>query len=239
MLGGASTPKDDAEHQKLLRLLHKVTYAYEDREKDHLSRSFLYAATGSELGHYNNKSRGGVKENETFQDKLKEELQGDITLAQINLSAFRKLCERFGIKSAFAQESFFRVCRPGADKQLTFQELLVGMAPLIKGTLEQRSAWMFILYDADESGEFTLKELGKLHNDVEVGCVLENDLVQFMRYISQAEAAEGKTVGGGEGHKKCFRFDEYLAHVKTNGECALVEVARAIATGKDNKKGHR
>ena len=46
--------------------------------------------------------------------KDKEEMQGDITLASIKLDAFRLLCERsFGIKSGFAQEQFFRVCRPG------------------------------------------------------------------------------------------------------------------------------
>ena len=79
-----------------------------------------------------------------------------------------------------------------------------------------------------ESGTFTMKELGKLHNDCVVGCVIENDLMQFTRYIAKAEGTEGKAADG----KKCFRFEEYLAHVKADGECALVDVAKALAHGK-------
>ena len=37
------------------------------------------------------------------------------------------------------------MCRPGKDQVLTFQELMKGLAPAIKGDLEQRAAFMFIL----------------------------------------------------------------------------------------------
>ena len=90
-----------------------------------------------------------------------------------------------------------------------------GLAPAIKGDLEQRAAFMFILYDTDESGSFTMKELGKMHSDVTVGCVIEKDLINFSR-----------TCAAGT---RMFTFEQYLQHA-TDNECALIRRLQDLAT---------
>lgn len=39
------------------------------------------------------------------------------------------------------------------------QELLLGIAPLLTGSLEQRAAFMFVLYDRNENGSVDSKEI--------------------------------------------------------------------------------
>ena len=39
--------------------------------------------------------------------------------------------------------------------------------------MEQRSAFLFTLYDADDSDAISLRELGNAHREVAIGCALD------------------------------------------------------------------
>lgn len=60
---------------------------------------------------------------------------------------------------------------------LTFEQLKEGLAPVLHGDKMHQSAFMFVLYDKDESDQVTLREIGELHRSVPSGCCIERDLV--------------------------------------------------------------
>ena len=66
----------------------------------------------------------------------------------------------------------------GKDELLTFEELKEGLAPVLHGDKTHRSAFMFVLYDKDESNQVSLRELGELHGSVPAGCIIERDLAR-------------------------------------------------------------
>ena len=104
-----------------------------------------------------------------------------------------------------------------SDAPLGFQQLLRGWAPAVKGSAEQRAAFMYSIYDRADLGELTHHEMAKLVQAMKVGCCFEHDLLGFSRL-------EG-------GMKRTFSFDDYLAHVAADGESAFIKRLDALVLG--------
>jgi len=69
---------------------------------------------------------------------------------------------------------------------------------VVTDCFEVRAAFMFDMYDKDDDGGITLKELSDLIHNCQPGSLVEQDLIAFSR---------GKPAGG---NKKEFFFDDYL-----------------------------
>lgn len=188
----------------VLRQMKGEVSLFSEAEQDTVNGAFLKANSGHEDGRNRKGNRSSVNArniSKSFEQVKNDEEAGNLSTAQMPLAKFRLMCQNaFGIKTPFIQDALFRACRPGHDSRLTSRELMVGLAPAIKGNPMQRAAFMFVLYDSDNSDLVTLRELGKMHNAVAVGCAIERDLLAF---------ALTRT-----GMKKKATFKDYLEHVQ-------------------------
>ena len=80
---------------------------------------------------------------------------------------------------------------------------------------EVRAAFMFDMYDEDDSGVITLDELAKMINAAAPGSLVEQDLLALSRLSQNRKAADGAKADGGKAAKArqrkiTFLFDDYL-----------------------------
>jgi hypothetical protein len=111
-------------------------------------------------------------------------------------------------RALFSQDALFRLCNPGADMKLSFDELLVGIAPLLMGSPEQNAAFMFNLYDLDGNGTIDAADFSTLLSSVVPSSFIAADLTTFARMRTTLK-------------KRTLNFDDYYAHVRVEGECEL------------------
>jgi len=83
-------------------------------------------------------------------------------------------------------------------RRLSFQDVCRYFSTVVTDSFEVRAAFMFDMYDKDDDGGITLKELSDLIHNCQPGSLVEQDLIAFSR---------GRPVGG---NKKEFFFDDYL-----------------------------
>jgi Ca2+-binding EF-hand superfamily protein len=209
-------PADNQAKAELRKLLDGATHrvVFSDDERRRLGCKFLRASCGFSQGKQASFDVGELFDAESLEKLLEKSESHSLGKAKITVERFRRLAaEAFGVRTPFLQESLFRVCRPGKDAKLTFLEFLRGIAPAAKGTREERGAFMFTLYDADEQGSVCLTELRTMFSRIEVDCVVKQDLVRFSQH-----ASENKLQASGGG----YRYPAYLAHVDKHGESALI-----------------
>jgi len=197
-----------------------VPIHHDEPRKDALSDLFVQASSGS--------SQGIHKQGAMHGDKLdaqktigEQEEEGRIDKIRMPLDKFKAFCSLIGIEGDTMQANFFRNCRPGKDKLLTFQELLRGIAPLIKGNAQERSAFMFLLYDANQNGMLEPRELFQLQKDLKPDSPIERDMVKFARLANDLPTGA-----------KSLTFDSYETHVGSNGECTYHDELKKLLTSK-------
>ena len=138
--------------------------------------------------------------------------QGSIENARLDFARFASMCrDTLDVHSKLLHTGLWRLTRAGADQMLSFQELLVAWAPAVKGSAEQRAAFVFSLYDTDASGMLSRLELARMHQDIEVGCVFEHDILTFHSYAKDV-ATDGREL----------TIDDYMHHVGKSGECNFI-----------------
>jgi Ca2+-binding EF-hand superfamily protein len=217
---GRPQPRRDPNNEekaRLRKLLDDAAYrvVYTDEERRRLGAKFLRASCGFSQGRPVGAAEAGASFDADSIEQLLEKAESrNLGKAKISIERFRKLsAEAFGIRTAFLQESLFRVCRPGKDAKLSFLEFLRGIAPAAKGTQDERAAFMFTLYDADEQGGVCLTELRTMFAKLEIDCVVEKDLVRFSQHAVHSEHVTSDDE---------YRYTAYLAHVQEHGESDLI-----------------
>ena len=185
--------------------------SHEEHWNSALSNLYVQASSGSVDGiHAQGKHHGyKLEKGKTIGDV---EHEGRIDRIQMPFDKFRIFCSLIGIDGEVLQANFFRNCRPGSDKLLTYQELVRGISPVIKGNAEQRMAFQFLLYDDNENGMVDAREIFRLQQDLRPDCPIERDLIHFASLANELP-----------GGAKSLIFDTYETHVGRNGECAFHE----------------
>ena len=188
---------------RLQKMLRGYTHTYQDHHHEALSDIFVEASSGHKMGIHKMSTHGSAGGLE----KLKEQMDaGRIDRIKLTYTTFCRLCKRIHIDTSLLQASFWRVVERQGDGLLTFQELLVGLAPLICGSEEQRCAFMFLLYDVGGHESISITDMFRLQAEVPHDCAIEKDLVAFFN---------------ARGDKKKLSYDDYKRHVAENGECEL------------------
>ena len=91
---------------------------------------------------------------------------------------------------------------------LTFQEACKFFSPLNSSDVEVRAAFMFDMYDKDDSGAITLEEISQMITESSPGSLAEQDLLALARFSSDPDG-DGKK-NAMRRRKKNFVFDDYL-----------------------------
>ena len=191
----------------------KEARAWAMEEKDALSRLFLMASCGRMQGKYGS---GGSDSSLSVAEMLEFNKTGSIDKAELAKAKFDVLCENgLGVATSKIKQALWRTARPGRDSHLTFQELCNALAAPIKGSFEQRCAFVYSIYDEDDSGELSKLELSRFALSIHAGCIFEADVLSFSRE--------------GTPEQRVLSFDDYADHCKKNGECDFVKRLQKIA----------
>ena len=217
-----------ASRKRAIALVKEVEpISYGEFGHNALSDLFVQASSGSIDGiHAQGAHHGtalGLDMNKTVGE---QEDEGRIDKIRMPLDKFRVFCSLIGIDGQILQANFFRNCRPGKDKLLTFQELLRGIAPLTKGTAQDRSAFHFLLYDENGNGMIEPREIFRLQQDLKPDSTIEADLIRF------AKVSNDLPVGA-----KGLTFDTYEAEVKKHGECPFHDELKQLLMAGEREGG--
>ena len=93
-----------------------------------------------------------------------------------------------------------------ADGMLTFQEALKFFLPINHPDMEVRAAFMFDMYDKDDSGVISLSELATMIRESSPGSLVENDLLALSKLSQKGE---------GKQRKHNFLFEDYFECMKS------------------------
>ena len=212
----------EASHKRALTLVKGVEpISYDEHWNGALSDLFVQASSGMMDGIHAQGTHHGFKL-DAKKTIGEEEDEGRIDRIRMPLEKFRVFCSLIGIDGVALQANFFRNCRPGKDKLLTFQELLRGIAPLIKGNVHERNAFQFLLYDENGNGMIEPREVFRLQQDLRPDCPIETDLICF------AKLANDLPHGA-----KSLTFDTYETHVAKNGECKFHDDLKKLLLSKE------
>ena len=193
-------------------LMMKVTsVGFDDPHRRALSNLFVEASSGHAHGvHAAGASLHEDSDVGSAEALVEKYEKGRIDRIQLTLEEFRVFAGTIGINGKVMQDNLFRNCRPGSDKLLTFQELLRGIAPILRGDEQAQSAFQFCLYDANGDGRLQARELFSLQKELRTDCALERDIVAF--------AIGAKTLKGGMKH---LTFSSYEEHLAKHGKCGF------------------
>ena len=180
-----------------------------------LNDKFVEASSGEEDGIHSFGSGYAAK---GIEEKIAMENVGRVDKIELDLDSFSVMCVGLGIDGVPLQDSFFRMCRPGSDGKLTFQELLRGIAPILKGSLEQRAAFHFLLYDEQQNGTVDSMEIFRLMQTCKPDSAIERDLVNFAKLAK-------------DNKQKDLDFSKYLEHIALHGECRFHEELKTRLSG--------
>jgi len=227
-----------ASKAKVSKLLRLATRQISEDHHRKLSDMFVAASSGDRFGIHRAGSQIEVVD---FEHKQEMAAKGQIDRIAMRRGeqAFSRLCVLvLGVDSRVLHGSFFRVLSTmssareghGEDDEgqaagmaaemgqqpehapVTFQAFIERLTPLLMGTLEQRAAFLFRLYDVGDDGAVDPREFFQTHSDLPVDNCVERDLSAF--YNNGCEP-------GGVTKLAALTFDHYLQHVELHGECGL------------------
>jgi len=206
VVGKKAAPRAPAEVAKanLSAHLNKVCPSYTEDQRKQLSACYMLALTGDVNGAAGASAQSKNAKERQNQRALGEDDrsgQGHIDKARMDRVEFGKFCRYFKVNHVQVQNNLFRVCNPGSDELLTFEELKRGLAPAITGSAEQKAAFLFSMYDADLSGMVSMVELFKIFEGSQPGDPLTDDLTELMSFIKTQPSCKGQVT-----------FDMYLVH---------------------------
>ena len=178
-----------ASRSKVQKLLHLPVRDLSERQHRVLSDLFVAASAGNRFGiHKVNSQYEVVSANQSFEAHKMLGEGGRIDLIRLRGPTFARLCESgFGIKSDVLQQSLFRVLKgahpPGAassgQESVSFQDLLQHLSPLLNGSKQQQSAFMFRLYDMNDDGIVKTREFFSIQGSLDTDSTIEKDVLAF------------------------------------------------------------
>ena len=128
-----------------------------------------------------------------------------------------------GLESAKAQRA------KGEDVTLSFQDVTRYFAILNSADFETRAAFMFDLFDVDDSGAITMRELSELIHTSAPGSIVEQDLLALSR---TAQAAHKRREASGEASLRpkvrAFVFEDYLEAVRASQDAGTLGIVEKI-----------
>jgi len=212
---------------KVNELRHRRARKWPDVARRKLSDIYMVAACGDKLGAGEIVGPGRRK---SVSHGAGDVANMHIDTAKLDFGGFsRLLVQLLGPGAAFLAEHLWADAIEGdADGLLTFQEVLKFFAPIHSPDADVRAAFMFDLYDKDDSGAITLKELAILIQNSAPGSLVEHDLLSFAR-LSLNVVGEGDTSGCPQGARKtCFFFDDYLTVGRAQSDSSVIAVCRKM-----------
>ena len=209
------TNSASASLRRVNHLLQSNSPTWPDDARHKLGDCFMQAVTGHRHG-----AHAAMADRSQLKHKKADELKSDhIDTAKMQECAFPVFLELLlGESAAFLADNMWPdATENDADGMLSFQELYKFFQLLNHPSEEVHAAFSFDLYDKDDSGFISLREIAGMINDCKPGGLIEQDLLQLSMLAQRSPG------------KKNFYFDEYWMlkqEIGSTGYKGIVETAR-------------
>ena len=105
---------------------------------------------------------------------------------------------------------------------ISFEQCKLLLRPMLKGSLEQSAAFMFVFYDSNFDGLLTAAEVRTLIEGMPLGSHSERDLLDLL-----------------SAHRKgSYCFDDYVAHTQARGLHGGIALARELLLAPNEHELH-
>eukprot|EP00966_Prymnesium_polylepis_P005546 127091-Prymnesium_polylepis.2 len=220
--GSTTEPASKSHHRLAKESLERVTQllktnspAWPDDSRHKLGDYFLQTLTGHRHG-----AHAALGDRTHLKHKKSSQLKKDhIHTAKMEEESFPHFLELLlGESAPFLASSMWPdATENDADGKLSFQETYRFFQVLNNQSEEVHAAFMFDVYDKDDSGFISLKEIAGMVNDAKPGGFIEQELLQLSMLTNESPG------------KKAFYFDEYWRMKQeacAKGAKTLIETAR-------------
>jgi Ca2+-binding EF-hand superfamily protein len=189
------TNSASASLRRVNHLLQSNSPTWPDDARHKLGDCFMQAVTGHRHG-----AHAAMTDRSQLKHKKAAELKSDhIDTAKMQENTFPAFLELLlGESAAFLADNMWPdATENDADGMLSFQELYRFFQLLNHPSEEVHAAFCFDLYDKDDSGFISLREIAGMIGDCTPGGLIEQDLLQLSMITQRSPG------------KKNFYFDDY------------------------------